>query len=332
MAEDASGATEIYGWEAIQRALREELERDEKVILLGEDIAEYGGAFKVTRKMAADCGVDRVMNTPISENSIVGVASGAAMLGMRPVVEMMFADFTLLAFDQLANQAAKFHYMYAGQVSVPLTVRMPTGGYRGYGPTHSQCVEGLFQGVPGLKIVAPSSPRDARALLKAAIRDEDPVLFIEHKLLYGAREFVPHAEEVAPIGKACVAREGSDVTIAAHGYMVTLAKLAAEALEKDGVSAEVLDLRTLKPLDEAAILASVSKTMHLVTVEEGWTAGGIGAEVAARVAEKAIGYLDGPVVRVGALDSPIPAARPLEDAVLPNPAKIVAAVKRALGD
>jgi 2-oxoisovalerate dehydrogenase E1 component len=329
--EEASGAEELYGWEAIQRALREELDRDPEVILLGEDIAEYGGAFKVSRKMAADYGAERVINTPISENSIVGVAAGAAMLGLRPVVEMMFADFTLLAFDQLANHAAKFHYMYAGQVSVPLTVRMPTGGYRGYGPTHSQCVEGLFQGVPGLKIVAPSSPRSARALLKAAIRDADPVLFIEHKLLYGAREMVPIAEEVAQIGRARIAREGSDLTIVAHGYMVTLALLAADVLAKQGVSAEVLDLQTLKPLDEAAILESVSKTMHLVTVEEGWTAGGIGAEVAARVAEKAIGYLDGPIVRVGALDTPIPAARSLEDAVLPNPAKIVAAAKRALG-
>jgi len=328
---DDGGSSEIYGWEAIQRALREELERDDTVIMLGEDIAEYGGAFKVTRKMAADYGADRVVNTPISENSIVGVAAGAAMLGLRPVVEMMFADFTLLAFDQLANHAAKFHYMYAGQVSVPLTVRMPTGGYRGYGPTHSQCVEGLFQGVPGLKIVAPSSPRGARALLKAAIRDADPVLFIEHKLIYGARELVPDAEEVAPIGRAQLARAGSDVTIVAYGHMVTLAKLAAEALAGEGVSAEVLDLRTLKPLDEAAILESVSKTMHLVTVEEGWSAGGIGAEVAALAAEKAIGYLDGPIVRVGAPDSPIPAARPLEDAVLPSPAKIVAAVKRSLG-
>jgi pyruvate/2-oxoglutarate/acetoin dehydrogenase E1 component/TPP-dependent pyruvate/acetoin dehydrogenase alpha subunit len=330
-AEDPGDAEEIYGWEAVQRALREELDRDPRVILLGEDIAEYGGAFKVTRKMAADYGPERVVNTPISENSVVGAAAGAAMLGMRPVVEIMFADFALLAFDQLANGAAKFHYMYAGQVNVPLTVRMPTGGYRGYGPTHSQCLEGFFQGVPGLKIVAPSSPRQARALLKAAIRDEDPVLFIEHKLLYGAREAVPRAEEVAPIGRARIVRTGGDLTIAAHGHMVRLAELAAEALAGEGVDAEVLDLRTLKPLDEEAILESVSRTMHLVTVEEGPSSGGIGAEVAARVAEKAVGYLDGPVIRVGAPDSPVPAARPLEDAVLPSPAKIVAAARRALG-
>ncbi|MHC4915590.1 MAG: alpha-ketoacid dehydrogenase subunit alpha/beta [Planctomycetota bacterium] len=329
-AEEPADAEEIYGWEAVQRALREELDRDPRVMLLGEDIAEYGGAFKVTRRMVGDYGPERVVNTPISENSVVGAAAGAAMLGMRPVVEIMFADFTLLAFDQLANGAAKFHYMYAGQVSVPLTVRMPTGGYRGYGPTHSQCVEGLFQGVPGLKIVAPSSPRQARALLKAAVRDDDPVLFVEHKLLYGARELVPRAEEVAPIGRARLVREGKDVTVTAHGHMVKLAELAADALAADGVSAEVLDLRTLKPLDEAAILESVSRTMHLVTVEEGPTSGGLGAEVAARVAEKAVGYLDGPVIRVGALDSPVPAARPLEDAVLPSAAKIAAAVRRAL--
>jgi pyruvate/2-oxoglutarate/acetoin dehydrogenase E1 component/TPP-dependent pyruvate/acetoin dehydrogenase alpha subunit len=330
-AAEPADAEEIYGWEAVQRALREELDRDAQVILLGEDIAEYGGAFKVTRNMAADYGPERVINTPISENSIVGLAAGAAMLGLRPVVEMMFADFALLAYDQLANHAAKFHYMYAGQVNVPVTVRMPTGGYRGYGPTHSQCVEGLFQGVPGLKIVAPSTPREARALLKAAIRDDDPVLFIEHKLLYGARGPVPRGEEVAPIGRARVVRTGGDVTLVAHGYMVTAAERAAEALAAEGVSAEVLDLRTLKPLDEETVLESVARTMHLVTVEEGWTAGGFGAEVAARVAEKGIACLDGPIVRVGTPDSPIPASRPLEDAVLPNPAKIVAAAKRALG-
>ncbi len=321
----------VYGWEAIQLALREELVRDERVILLGEDIAEYGGAFKVTRRMASELGPRRVVNTPISENSTVGLAVGAAMLGMRPVVEIMFMDFVLLAFDQLANHAAKFHYMYAGQVNVPLTVRLPAGGYRGYGPTHSQCVEAYFQGVPGLKIVAPSGPRQARALLKAAIRDEDPVLFVEHKLLYGMRETVPEAEELWPIGSARTARPGSDLTIAAHGHMVTLALRAAELLAAEGVNAEVLDLVSLKPLDEAAILESVGRTQHLVTVEEGALPGGIGAEVAALVAEKAIGYLDGPIVRVGALDSPIPAARPLEDAVLPSAAKIVAAAKHALG-
>jgi pyruvate/2-oxoglutarate/acetoin dehydrogenase E1 component len=326
-----AGAKEIYGWEAIQLALREELKRDERVILLGEDIAEYGGAFKVTRRMADEFGPRRVVNTPISENSVVGVAVGAAMLGMRPVVEIMFMDFVLLAFDQLANHAAKFHYQYAGQLRVPLTVRLPAGGYRGYGPTHSQCLEGLFQGVPGLKIVAPSGPRQARALLKAAIRDDDPVLFVEHKLLYGMREAVPTTEELAPIGSARIARPGSDLTITAHGYMVTLALRAADLLAAEGVNVEVLDLSSLKPLDEAAILESVGRTQHLVTVEEGALPGGIGAEVAALVAERAIGYLDGPVVRVGALDSPIPAARPLEDAVLPSVAKIVAAARRALG-
>lgn len=320
----------MYGWEAIQLALREELSRDERVVLMGEDIAEYGGAFKVTRRMAGEFGPKRIVNTPISENSVVGVAAGAAMLGMRPVVEIMFADFALLAFDQLANHAAKFHYMYAGQVKVPLTVRLPSGGYRGYGPTHSQCVEGLFQGVPGLKIVAPSSPREARALLKSAIRDDDPVLFVEHKLLYGMREAVPAAEELAPIGRARVARAGTDLTIAAHGHMVTLALRAADELAREGVRAEVLDLRTLRPLDAAAVLESVGRTQHLVTVEEGVLAGGIGAEVAALVAEKAVTSLDGPIVRVGAADCPVPASRVLEDAVLPSAARIVAAARRAL--
>jgi 2-oxoisovalerate dehydrogenase E1 component len=322
---------ELYGWEAIQLALREELQADPNVILMGEDISEYGGAFKLTRGMLKDFGDGRIINTPISENSIVGVGAGAAMLGMRPVLEMMFADFTLLAFDQIANHAAKFHYMYAGQVNVPLTVRMPTGGYRGYGPTHSQCLEGLFQGVPGLKIVAPSSPRNARALLRAAIRDDNPVLFIEHKLIYGQRELVPVAGEIAQLGQARIARAGSDLSIFAHGYMVTLALRAAEVLSEGGINVEVLDLQTIKPLDHSSILESLSRTMHAVTVEEGWTAGGVGAEVSAFIAENGIEYLDGPVVRVGALDTPIPASRTLENAVLPNPAKIIKAVHKALG-
>ncbi len=322
---------ELYGWEAIQLALREELQADPAVILMGEDISEYGGAFKLTRGMLKDFGAGRIINTPISENSVVGVGAGAAMLGMRPVLEMMFADFSLLAFDQIANHAAKFHYMYAGQVKVPLTVRMPSGGYRGYGPTHSQCLEGLFQGVPGLKIVAPSSPRNARALLRAAIRDDNPILFIEHKLIYGQRQLVPVAGEIAQLGQARIARAGSDVSIFAHGYMVTLALRAAEVLSEGGINVEVLDLQTIKPLDHNSILESLSRTMHAVTLEEGWTAGGVGAEVSAFIAENGIEFLDGPIVRVGALDTPIPASRTLENAVLPSPARIIQAVRKALG-
>lgn len=328
---EAGDAPELWGWQAIQLALAEELRRDGNVMMMGQDIAGYGGAFKVTRGMVREFGAGRVLNMPISENGATGLAIGAAMLGLRPVIEMMFADFALLAFDQLANGAAKFHYMYAGQVRVPLTVRLPSGGYRGYGPTHSQCVEAHFQGVPGLKIVAPSSPRQARALLKAAIRDDDPVLFVEHKLIYGMREKVPVAEELAPLGRARLVRSGGDVTVAAYGYMVTLALRAAESLAAEGIGVEVLDLRTIRPLDENALLESVGRTQHLVTLEEGPIAGGIGAEVAALVAEKAIGRLDGPVVRVGAADSPVPAARELEDAVLPGVARLTAAVRRTLG-
>jgi len=328
---DDAGCEERYGWQAVNAALAEALERDGRVLLLGQDIAGYGGAFKVTRGLAERFGEERVVNAPISENSLVGACAGAALVGLRPVIEMMFMDFVLLAFDQIANHAAKFHYMYGLDARVPLVIRCPAGGYRGYGPTHSQSLEALFQGVAGLKIVCPGRVRDIRGLLAAAILDDDPVLFVEHKLLYGARGPVSAESEVIPLGRARVARAGRDLTITAHGYMVELALRAAGALAAEGVETEVVDLRTIKPLDEGAILESIRRTQRLVTVEEGARAGGIGAEVASLASESAMLDLDGPVVRVGAPDAPIPAARVLEDAVLPSVADIIAAARRALG-
>jgi pyruvate dehydrogenase E1 component beta subunit len=313
--------------DAIRKALVEEMLRDERVILLGEDIALYGGAFRVTRGLVGEFGPERVINTPISENSFVGVAVGAALTGLRPVVEIMFMDFITLAMDQIVNHAAKLHYIYGGQVCVPLVVRAPAGAGRGYGASHSQSLEAWFVHTPGLKVVAPSTPRDARGLLKAAIRDDNPVIFIESKLLYGVKGEVPEAEEVIPLGRAAVAREGEDLTLIAYSRMTALALDAAARLEQHGIHCEVLDLRTLSPLDEGALLASVAKTSRAVIVEEDTRRGGVGAEVAAVLAEKAHEHLDSPIRRVACEDVPIPCSPTLEQAVLPSVEKILAAVE-----
>lgn len=313
--------------DAIRQALIEEMERDERVVLLGEDIALYGGAFRVTRGLAQRFGAERVINTPISENSFVGVAVGAAMMGMRPVVEMMFMDFITLAMDQLVNHAAKLHYIYGGQVRVPLVVRAPAGAGRGYGASHSQSLEAWFVHTPGLKVVAPATPRDARGLLKAAIRDDNPVVFVENKLLYGTKGEVPEAEEVLPLGQAAVVREGEDVTLIAYSRMTALALETAERLEGQGINCEVLDLRTLSPLDEAAVLASVGKTARAVIVEEDTLRGGVGAEVAAIIADKGFRSLDSPLRRVACADAPIPCSPSLEQAILPSVEKIMQAVE-----
>ncbi len=320
---------EVFYREGLRRALIEEMDRDESVFVLGEDIAAYGGVFKVTEGLAERYGESRIIDTPISENSFTGVAVGSAIAGMRPVVEIMFMDFLLLALDQLVNQAAKFSYIYHGQTSVPMVLRTPAGGYRGYGATHSQSFEQLLMGIPGLKVAAPSTARDACGMLKWAIRDPDPVVFVEHKLLYGTRGPVPSGEEVIPLGKAKVSRPGDDVTIVSHGYQVIQSLKAAEALAGAGISAEVVDIRSLKPLDMATISASASKTGRAVLVEESPLAGGVTAEVAARLGEAAFGYLEAPIIRVGAADCPIPAALGLEAAVLPSVASIVDAAKRA---
>ena len=292
--------------------------RDERVILLGEDIAEYGGAFKLTEGIVEQFGRARVRNTPIAENGFVGVAVGASITGLRPVAEIMFMDFITLAMDQLVNQAAKFRYQYGPQAAVPIVVRCPSGAGRCYGPTHSQSLERYFFSTPGLLIACPATPHDAKGLLKAAIRSDDPVIFLESKVLYGVRGEVPSGDYVVPLGEAAVRREGSDITLVAYSRMVGEALKAADALEEHDVSATVVDLRTLAPLDMETVIASVSETGRVVVVEEGWLTGGVGAELAARVAERCFDYLQAPARRVAAADVPVPCAHSLEQAATPD--------------
>ena len=319
---------EIRYSDAVREALAAEMERDPNVVLLGEDIGVYGGAFGVTAGLLERFGPDRVVDTPISENSFVGLAVGAAVTGLRPVVEIMFMDFIALAMDQIINHASKLRYMYDGQVSVPMVIRTPAGAGRGYGPSHSQNLEHLFVGVPGLRVVVPYTPLEAKGLLVAAIRDGGPVLFVENKLLYGESGPVPKGEAVLPLGRARVLREGDDVTIVSLGRMLNVVREAVSVLEEKGISPEVVNLVSVNPIDTESIVASVEKTSHLVIVEEGVRSGGVGAEVAACVAELALEYLDGPIVRVGLPDVPVPSSPDLEQMVLPNAADVVAAVKR----
>ncbi len=321
---------ELTYWQALQEALREEMLRDPRVFLMGEDIGAYGGAFGVTRGLLAEFGPERVRCTPISEATIVGAATGAALTGMRPVVEIMFMDFITLAMDQLANHAAKFRYMYGPQARVPLVLRTPAGGGRCYGATHSQSLEAWFLHVPGLKVVAPATPADAKGLLLAAMRDDNPVLCVEHKLLYASSGLVADNVPPAPIGRAAVRRAGADVTLVAYSYYTGVALQAAEQLASSGIDAEVIDLRSLVPLDSDTIVESVRKTGRLVCIEEGTRTGGIGAEVAARVAELAYEYLDAPIRRIAAADVPIPFSPPLEEAALPNQDDIVRTVKELI--
>jgi pyruvate/2-oxoglutarate/acetoin dehydrogenase E1 component len=321
---------ELYFSHAIRQALEEEMTRDERVILIGEDLAEYGGAFKVTEGIVGRFGPERVINTPISENSVVGVCVGAAMTGLRPVTEMMFMDFITLAMDQIVNHAAKFRAIYGEQCRVPIVIRCPCGAGRGYGPTHSQSLEPWFVHTPGLKVVAPSTPSDAKGLLKSAIRDDDPVIFLESKALYGLRGDVPEGEYTVPIGHARLAREGSDLSLIAYGRLVCDAVRAHDELAKEGVSAEVLDLRTLKPLDMEAIVRSVSKTGRVVIAEESHRMCGIGAEIGFRLLEECFDVLDAPPRRVAFDDIPIPAAESLERAAMPDWTKILAEARYVL--
>jgi len=318
--------------EALGAALAEEMRRDESVMLMGEDIGVFGGAFKVTDGLLERFGEKRVRDTPISENSIVGVGVGAAMAGLRPVVELMTINFSLLAFDQIVNHAAHIHYMFAGQVNVPLVVRMPQGAGHQLGPTHSHCLEAMFLHVPGLLVAVPATAADAKGLLKSAIRDENPVIFIEHESLYGMRGEVPDDEEhLVPFGRARIAREGSDVTIIGVSRMAVTAERAAETLASEhGVQAEVIDPRTLRPLDLDSLLASVRKTNRCVIVEEGWPHGGVGANLAALIGEQAFDYLDAPIQRVSGADVPMPYSKPLEDIAYPHEPQIVAAALSAL--
>lgn len=316
---------------AVSAALDFLLGSDPRVVFLGEDISEYGGAFGVSGALHRKY-PERVISTPISEGSFTGVAIGLAMTGFRPIVEIMFMDFLTLAMDQLINHASSAHYMYGAQLSCPMVLRTPAGGYRGYGPSHSKALESTLLGTPGLKIVAPSTPQDAFSLLIASAYDNNPVVFVEHKLLYNAEEEASLSADspAAEIGKARVAREGRDATVVSHSYGVHMALKAAESLSREGIEAEVIDLRTLKPLDMETIAASVKKTGRLVCVEEGSVFGGVGAEVAAGTAESCIEYLDGKIVRVGKPDVPIPASMAAERFVLPSPEDIETAVKKTL--
>lgn len=316
--------------EAIRDGLREEMARDPAVYILGEDVA-VGGPFGVTKDLAQQFGEKRVVNTPISEGTVVGLAVGAAILGFRPVVEIMFMDFITLAMDQLINHAAKLHYMSGGQLRVPLTIRVQGGAVGSAGAHHSQIFEAWFHHVPGLKVVMPSNPADAKGLLKAAIHDNNPVLYIEHRGLYWTRGEVPEDDYIVPIGVATTQRTGRDVTILALSKMVSLALEAAEALASEGISAEVIDPRTLCPLDLETIAASVRKTSRLIVVHEAVQKGGAGAEIAAQVQEEVLDYLDSPILRVGAPFAPVPYSAVLEKQFVPGKEQIVDAVRKAMG-
>jgi pyruvate/2-oxoglutarate/acetoin dehydrogenase E1 component len=316
--------------EAIRLAMFEEMQRDPRVFVIGEDVGTYGGAFRATAGFLEAFGEKRVIDTPISETAIVGAAIGASLMGMRPIAEMQFIDFISCTFDMLVNYAAKTRYRWGA--SVPIVVRGPCGGGVHGGPFHSQNPEAYFMNVPGLKIVAPATPTDAKGLLTAAIRDPDPVIYLEHKFLYRRiKEEVPDGEIVTPIGQARVARVGRDVSIITYAAMLHVALEAAEAAARDGIDVEVVDLRTLLPLDEAAILHTAAKTGKVIVLHEATRTGGPGGEVAALISEGAFEYLDAPIVRIAAPDTPVPYSPPLEETFLPNAEKVGRAI-RALAD
>jgi len=319
---------EVTVRDALREALQEEMRRDKSVFLLGEDIGRYwGGAFGVTKGLAQEFGDERVRDTPISENAIIGAGVGAAITGMRPVAEIMFGDLTALAVDQICNQAAKIRYMFGGQVSVPLVVRTPFGAGVNIASHHSQSLEAWFMHTSGLFVAVPSAPYDAKGLLKTAIRGSNPVFFVEHKLLYPVKGLIPDEEYTVPFGVADVKREGKDVTIIATLHMVHKALNAAEQLNKEGISTEVVDPRTLSPLDKGAIIKSVRKTGRLVVVSEDCKTAGVSAEIAAVVTEEALDYLDAPIKRVAEPDTPIPFSPSMEKFVIPDEKSIVQAVK-----
>jgi 2-oxoisovalerate dehydrogenase E1 component beta subunit len=308
--------------EAIRQGILEEMDRDPSVFLLGEDIGVLGGAFKLTAGLLERFGERRVIDTPLSEAGLVGAAVGAALMGLRPVAEIQYIDFITCAFDQVVNFAAKCRFRWGA--AVPLVIRGPAGGGVHAGPFHSQNPEAWFCHVPGLKVVAPATAHDAKGLIKSAIRDNDPVLFFEHKALYRRiKEDLPGEEYTVPIGKAAVYRPGGDLSIITYAAMLYVAEQAAETLAQEGVSAEIIDLRTLLPLDEEAILASVRKTSRVIVLHEATLTGGVGAEIAARIAEKAFADLDAPVVRIAAPDCPVPYSPPLESAFIPSAAQVV---------
>ncbi|MDX8414308.1 MAG: pyruvate dehydrogenase complex E1 component subunit beta [Mariprofundales bacterium] len=317
--------------EALNQAMCEEMARDDRVFLMGEEVAEYNGAYKVSQGMLEKFGAKRVIDTPITELGFAGLGVGAAMAGLRPVIEFMTWNFALLALDQIVNAAAKMHYMSAGQYSVPMVFRGAGGSAARVGAQHSQSFENWLANVPGLKVVMPSNPADAKGLLKSAIRDDDPVIFIENEINYGDVGEVPDDDYLIPLGRADIKRAGSDVTIIAHSRMTGFALQAAEALAGLGIDAEVVDPRTIKPLDEATILASVAKTNRAIVVEEGWRFAGIGAEISARIMERGFDDLDAPVMRVTGKDVPMAYAANLEALTLPAVAEIIGAAKSLCG-
>jgi pyruvate dehydrogenase E1 component beta subunit len=329
----ATGTRTLRYREALNEALREELQRDETVFLMGEDIGVFNGAFKVTNGLLEEFGEKRVRDTPISENTIVGMGVGAAMTGLRPVVELMTINFSLLAMDQIINHAAHIHYMFGGQAKVPLVIRMPQGAGHQLGPTHSHSWEALFLHAPGLLVAAPSTAADAKGLLKSAIRDDTPVDYIVHEYLYGQRGEVPEGEHLVDFGQAAVRREGADVTLVGISRMAVTAEKAAAALSAEhGIEAEVIDPRTLRPLDLDTILASVRKTNRCVIVEEGWPHGGVGANLAALIQEQAFDWLDAPIGRVTGADVPMPYSKPLEELAYPHEPQVVQAAIATLRD
>jgi len=316
--------------EAISQALWEEMERDEKVFILGEEVGVWGGTYAVTKGFYDHFGEKRVRDTPISEAAIIGAAIGSAMTGLRPVAEMMTINFAFSAFDHIVNEAAKLHYMFGGQFKVPLVIRAPGGGGRQLGATHSQTPDAIFAHFPGLKVVAPGTPEDAKGLLKSAIRSDDPVLFIEHATLYQVRGEVPEGDYTVPIGVSKIHRPGKHATLITYSKMLELSTKAADQLAQEGIEVEIVDLRSLRPLDMGPVIESFKKTNRAVIVEEGWQSFGVGAEVAARIYEEAFDYADAPVKRVAQKEVPLPYNRNLEQMALPQINDIVKAVKEVL--
>ncbi len=313
--------------EAIRRAMVEEMRADERVFLMGEEVAYYDGAYKVSQGMLAEFGERRVIDTPIAENGFAGVGIGAAMAGLRPIVEIMTWNFALVAYDQIINNAAKIYQMTGGQYSVPMVIRGPNGAAENLGSQHSQALESIFAHFPGLKVVSTATPADAYGLLKSSIRDNNPVVFMESELLYGMKGEVPDEEYTIPLGKAAIRREGTDVTLVTWNKTVFAALEAADALAEQGISAEVLDLRTIRPLDEAALFDSVARTHRMVVIQEGFPFAGVGAEIAARVQEACFDALDAPIIRVTNRDVPQPYATGLEQLVMPTAQRIAEAAR-----
>lgn len=322
--------TKLTMREAISQALMEEMDRDPAVFIMGEEVGVWGGTYAVTKGFFDKYGPERIKDTPIAENAIIGGAIGAAMVGQRPIAELMTINFAFSAMDYVVNQAAKLRYMFGGQFKLPLVIRAVGGGGRQLGATHSQTPDAIFAHFPGLKVVSPGTPADAKGLLKSAIRSDDPILFIEHATMYQVRGEVPDGDHLIPIGKSKVQREGKDVTVVTYSKGLELTMKAADDLAKEGIQIEVVDLRTLRPLDMEPVLESFKKTNRAVVVEEGWKSYGVGSEIAARLYEQAFDYADAPVVRVAQKEVPLPYNRTLEQAALPQVEDVISAVKEVM--